>query len=85
MTDFLHRRKMSGGLLLWSGYVVVWAVITGSGPALFTLWWLAGTIAWCSLWVARRSWPAGIWLRRAHPAGLDELALGQPPAIPPAQ
>jgi hypothetical protein len=85
MTNFLHWRKMSGALVLWSGYVVAWGVITGSGPALFTLWWLAGTIACCSLWVAMQSWPAGIWLRRAHPAGFDEPAPGQPPTIPPAR
>ena len=52
MTNFLHWRKMTCALVLWSGYVVAWTVITGSGAALFTLWWLAGTIGCCSLWVA---------------------------------
>ena len=43
MTSFLHWRKMTWGLVLWSGYVATWAVMTGSGPALVTLWWLIGT------------------------------------------
>ena len=86
MTNFLHWRKMTCAFVLWSGYVVAWAVITGAGPALFTLWWLAGTTACCSLWVATQADSAGAWLRQAlHPARLDELAPGQSPAIPPAQ
>ena len=52
MTNFLHWRKMTWALVLWSAYVVVWTVITGSGAALFTLWWLAGTIVLGSLWLA---------------------------------
>ena len=42
MTSFLHWRKMTWALVLWSGYVATWAVITGSGPAIVTLWWLVG-------------------------------------------
>ena len=83
MTNVLHWRKLTGALVLWSGYIVAWTVITGAGPALVTLWWLVGTIACCSLWVAMQSWSAGALLRQPHPAGLDELAPGQPPAIPP--
>ena len=52
MSRFLHWRKMTWALVLWSAYVVAWTGITGSGPALFTLWWLAGTIALGSLWLA---------------------------------
>ena len=86
MTNFLHWRKMTCALVLWSGYVVAWTVITGSGAALFALWWLAGTIGCCSLWVATQPFSPGTWLRQAlRPARLDELALGQPPAIPPGQ
>lgn len=66
MTNFLHWRKMTCAFVLWSGYVVAWTAITGSGPALFALWWLAGTIAGCSLWVATQS-------RSAEP-GFDRLS-----------
>ena len=52
MTNFLHWRKMTWALVLWSGYVATWAVITGSGPAIVTLWWLAGMIVLGSLWLA---------------------------------
>ena len=44
MTNVLHWRKMTWALVLWSGYVATWAVITGSGPAIVTLWWLVGTM-----------------------------------------
>jgi hypothetical protein len=52
MTNFLHWRKMTWALVLWSGYVATWAVITGSGPAIVTMWWLAGMTALGSLWLA---------------------------------
>ena len=52
MTNFLHWRRMTWALALWSAYVVVWTGLTHSGPALFTLWWLAGTIVLGSLWLA---------------------------------
>lgn len=52
MTDFLHWRKLTCALALWSGYVATWAVLTGSGPAIVTLWWLVGMIALGSLWLA---------------------------------
>jgi hypothetical protein len=54
MSRFLHLRTMTWVLGLWSAYVAAWAGITASGPALFTLWWLAGTIAFGSLWLARQ-------------------------------
>ena len=54
MTEVRHRRKMIGTLVLWSAYVATWTTITGSGPELFAVWWLAGTIALGSLWVALR-------------------------------
>ena len=49
MTSFLHWRKMTWALVLWSGYVATWAVMAGSGPALVTLWWLIGTSVLVSL------------------------------------
>ncbi len=52
MTNFLHWRKMTWALVLWSGYVTVWMVVTGSGPAIVTLWWLAGMITLGLLWLA---------------------------------
>ena len=51
MTNFLHWRKMTWALVLWSAYVPTWAVITGSGPAMVTLWWLAGMIVFGTLWL----------------------------------
>jgi hypothetical protein len=52
MTKFLHWRKMTWALVLWSGYVATWTVITGSGPAIVTLWWLVGMTVLGSLWLA---------------------------------
>jgi hypothetical protein len=51
MTNVLHRRKLTWALVLWSGYIGTWAVITDSGPAIVTLWWLAGTIFFGVLWL----------------------------------
>jgi hypothetical protein len=44
MTNFLHWRKPTWALLLWSGYITTWAAISGPGPAMIALWWLAGMI-----------------------------------------
>lgn len=52
MTSFLHWRKMTWALVLWSGYVPTWAMITGSGAAIVTLWWLLGVTVLGSLWLA---------------------------------
>ena len=52
MTSFLHWRKMTWAIVLWSGYVPTWAMITGSGPAMVTLWWLVGVTVLGSLWLA---------------------------------
>jgi hypothetical protein len=52
MINFLGWRKMTWALVLWSGYVATWAVITGPGPAIVTLWWLVGVILLRSLWLA---------------------------------
>jgi hypothetical protein len=51
VTNFLHWRKMAWAIVLWSAYVATWAVITGSGPAIVTVWWLVGLIVFGSLWL----------------------------------
>jgi hypothetical protein len=51
MTNFLHRRKLTLALVLWSGYVGTWAVLSDSGPAVVTFWWLAGTVFFGALWL----------------------------------
>jgi hypothetical protein len=52
MTDFLHWRKATWALLLWSGYLATWAVITGSGLAIVAVWWLVGLVVFRPLWFA---------------------------------
>ena len=52
MTSFLHWRRMTWALVLWSGYVLTWAVITGTSPAFVTLWWLVGMSVFGALWLA---------------------------------
>ena len=51
MERFRNWRKMTWALVLWSGYVATWAVITHSGPTIVTLWWLAGMILFGALWL----------------------------------
>lgn len=52
MTNFLQWRKMTWALVLWSGYVAIWTVITGARPAMVALWWFAGMIVVGSVWLA---------------------------------
>ncbi len=54
MTNFLHWRKMTWALVLWSGYIATWAVVTGSEPALVTVWWLVGLVVFRPLWFATK-------------------------------
>jgi hypothetical protein len=49
MTNFLHWRKPTWALVLWSGYIATWALLTGPGPAMIAVWWLAGMIVIGSL------------------------------------
>ncbi len=42
MRKALHWRKATWALVLWSGYLATWMVLTGSGPTMVVLWWLAG-------------------------------------------
>ena len=51
MTNVLHWRKTTWVLLLWGTYVPTWAVITGSGPGIVALWWLAGATVFGVLWL----------------------------------
>ena len=52
MTNFLHWRKMTWTLVLWSGYIAIWTVVAGSGAAMVTLWWLVGLVVLGPLWFA---------------------------------
>jgi hypothetical protein len=42
MRKVLHWRKATWALVVWSGYLATWMVLTGSGPAIVVLWWLLG-------------------------------------------
>ena len=42
MRKVMHWRKATWALVLWSGYLATWMVLTGSGPTIVVLWWLAG-------------------------------------------
>ena len=50
MARFLHWHKMTWVLVLWSGYIAAWMVVSGSGPASVALWWFAGMIVFDLLW-----------------------------------
>jgi hypothetical protein len=51
MTNFLHWRKMTWAFVLWSGYIAIWAMITGAGTTVVAVW-LAGAIVASMLWFA---------------------------------
>jgi len=55
VTNFLHWRKTTWALALWSGYIATWAVLTSSGPSMVILWWLAGLVIFRPLWFATQS------------------------------
>ena len=55
MTNFLHWHTMTWVLVLWSGYIATWMVLSGSGPAIVALWWLAGVIVFDLLWLVTQS------------------------------
>jgi hypothetical protein len=52
VTNVLHWRKMTWVVVLWSGYIATWAVITGSAPAILAVWWLAGLVVFRPRWAA---------------------------------
>jgi hypothetical protein len=49
VTHFLHWRKTTWALLVWSGYIATWAAITGPAPAAVVVWWLVGLVVFGSL------------------------------------
>ena len=49
MTNFLNWPKTTWALVLWSGYIATWTLVTGPGPAMVALWWVAGMILLGSL------------------------------------
>ena len=49
MTNFLNWPKTTWALVLWSGYIATWTLVTGPGPAMVALWWVAGMIVLGSL------------------------------------
>ena len=54
MTNVLRWPPMTWVLVLWSGYVATWTVITSADPALATAWWFGGLIVFGSLWLATK-------------------------------
>ncbi len=52
MTNFLHWRKMTWVLALWSGALLAWMVVAGSGLVLLALGWLGGIVLLGALWLA---------------------------------
>jgi hypothetical protein len=49
MTSFLHWRKSTWVLVLWSAYVALWMVTAGSGAPMAAFWWLTGVTVFGSL------------------------------------
>jgi hypothetical protein len=50
MTNFLHWRKMTWALLLWSVVMATWLLAGDSGAALVGLLWLVGAAGLGCLW-----------------------------------
>jgi hypothetical protein len=50
MTNFLHWRKMTWVLVLWSAGTTAWALIGSAGAMGVALLWLAGMIGLSLLW-----------------------------------
>jgi hypothetical protein len=44
VTGVPHWHKMTWILVLWSGYIATWTVVTGPSPAIVAVWWLTGVI-----------------------------------------
>lgn len=74
MTEMLHRRTLTGVLLLWSAYMTTWTVLTGAGPAMVALWWLVGAAAFGALWLVTQ--PLGGVARRSLSLGLARTRRG---------
>jgi hypothetical protein len=52
MTNFLHWRKMTWLLLLWSATTVTWLLVADSGAAVVGLLWLLGMLSLGFVWFA---------------------------------
>jgi hypothetical protein len=52
MTNFLHWRKMTWILLIWSAAAVAWLLVGGSGMAAVGVLWLLGTVVLGFIWFA---------------------------------
>jgi hypothetical protein len=50
MTNFLHWRKMTWALLLWSATMVTWLLAGNSSAALVGILWLLGAVGLCFFW-----------------------------------
>jgi hypothetical protein len=59
MTSFLHWRMITWLLVLWSAYIATWMLVTGSGPTVAVVWWLAGVVGLALLRPAYRMAPTG--------------------------
>ena len=82
MTNFLHWRKMTWILLLWSAAAVTWLLVADSGAAVVGLLWLLGMVGLGFVWFAYRPlFRQGRGLRRRllRQARPRALAAGEPP------
>ena len=52
MTNFLHWRKMTWALVLWSGVLFVWMAVTLSASLIVVLFWLGVMVLVALLWLA---------------------------------
>lgn len=81
MTGFLRWQKMTWILVLWSGYIATWTVVTGPSPAIVAVWWLAGVIVFGQLLPRQAAAvPAGATVAHGQPA--PDLLGPRPRAMP---
>jgi hypothetical protein len=60
MTRFLHWRKMTWAILLWSGAMLGWLVGTEPSVALLSVLWFAGFVVLSVTWfLSRPPWRQG--------------------------
>ena len=50
MTNFLHWRKTTWALVLWSAAAVIWLLAGNSGAVLVGFLWLVGTVGLGYVW-----------------------------------
>jgi hypothetical protein len=68
MTRFLHWRKMTWAILLWSGAMLTWLAGTEPGVALGALLWFLGFVVLSLIWFMSRP----LW-RQGHGARFRRL------------